>query len=158
MLMNSKDSVLARERARGRAAALDLAVRAPQLTATQIVSEFDHIPAWREDAVYTASMVGYPVQDGGRVFVILQPHTPAYNPGVRPADLPAIYSIKHTTDPRYAAPWLAPNGTSGMYMIGECCTEAGGVYQSLVDNNVWNPTGYPSDWAYIGTVEEVQAV
>lgn len=155
--MTSKERVLQRERDRGRAAALDLAGRAADMTGTEIIAQQGRVPAWREDAVYTAAHVGYPVQDNDQVYTILQPHTPAHNLGCRPADLPAIYSIKHTTDPKKAKPYLAPNGTSGMYMTGDCCTHEGHVKRSTIDNNVWPPADYPDGWEDLGAVEEVQA-
>ena len=154
--MTSKERVLQRERDRGKAAALNLASRAPEMDGTAIIAEQSHIPAWREDAVYTVDHIGYPVQDNGQVYTILQAHTPAHNPGMRPVDLPAIYSIKHTTDPQLAKPYIAPKGTSGMYMKDDCAVENGGVYRSKNDNNVWSPTSYTIGWEYIGTVEEVQ--
>ena len=151
--MTSKDRVLERERSRGRAAALDLAGRAvaQQLDGTALIAEQDSIPAWREDAVYRAEHIGFPVQDGDQVYTILQAHTPDHNPGSRPADLPAIYSIQHTKDPAKAKLYMAPSGTSGMYMAGDCCVENGTVWRSLNDNNVWAPSAYPSFW------EEVEA-
>lgn len=144
--MTSKERVLQRERNRGKAAALDLAARAPEMTSTAIIAEQEHIPAWREDSVYTTAHVGFPVQDDDQVYVILQPHTPANNPGSRPADLSAIYSIKHTTNPKLAKPYMAPNGQSGMYMTGDCCTIDGATYRSTIDNNVWSPVDYPTGW------------
>lgn len=154
--MTSKEKVLSRERSRGRAAALDLAARAFQMDGTSIIAEEDHIPDWSESAVYTGYHIDYPVRDKGQVYTILQPHTPAHNPGFRPADLPAIYSIRHTTDPKKAKPYMAPNGASGMYITGECAVENGGVYRSTMDNNVWAPESYPAGWEFLGTVEEVQ--
>lgn len=158
MLMTSKERVLQRERNRGRLAALDLAKRAPEMDGTAIIAEEDHVPAWSEAAVYTAEMVGYPVRDNGQVYTILQPHTPAHNPGVRPADLPAIYSIKHTTDPAKAKPYMAPNGTSGVYNTGDCCTDAGHVHRSKIESNVWSPAAYPDGWEDLGTIEDVQGI
>ena len=154
--MTSKERVLARERSRGRAAALDLAARAAMLTGTQLIAEEDHIPDWSEQAVYTAAHVGYPVRDGEQVYTILQPHTPAHNPGVRPADLPAIYSLQHTTDPARAKPWAASYGTSGLYAAGECATENGRVWRNLYDNNEFRPSVIPERWEDLGPVEEVQ--
>lgn len=153
--MTSKDRVLERERSRGRAAALDLAGRAVSdgLNGTALIAEQDSVPAWREDAVYTYNHIGFPIQDGDQVFKILQPHTPAHNPGFRPVDLPAIYSITHTKDPKRAKPYVAPNGTSGMYMAGDCCVENGAVWRSLNDNNVWSPSAYPSFWEEVRSVE-----
>ena len=156
--MTSKDRVLARERARGRAAAADLAARAPQMTGTAIIAEEDNIPDWSEKAVYTAAMAGWPVRDNGQVYTILNPHTPAYNPGVHPADLPAIYSIRHTQDPARAKPFQTPSGESGAYLFGDCCVQNDGVYRSVFEGkNVWSPEGYPTGWAYVGPVNEVQS-
>lgn len=123
---------------------------------TAIIAEEDHIPAWSETAVYTADMIGWPVQDDGQVYTILQAHTPANNPGVRPAELSAIYSRKNTSDPARAKPWMAPAGTSGVYLIGNCAVDEGHVWRSAIDNNVWRPTEYPAGWEDLGTVEEVQ--
>ena len=154
--MTSKERVLSRERQRGRADALGLAARAADLDGTAIIAEEDHIPLWREDAVYTADMLGWPVTDGGQVYTILQPHTPANNPGSRPADLPAIYSRKNTQDPKRAKAWMPPDGLSGQYLIGDCAVDAGHVWRSSIGNNVWKPSEYPDGWEDLGTVEEVQ--
>ena len=104
MLMTSNE-VKEIMRKQGRADALDLAARAPQMDGTAIIAEESKVPAWNENAVYTSAQVGYPVQDNGQVYTILMPHTPAHNPGSRPADLRAIYSLLHTTDPAKAKPW-----------------------------------------------------
>lgn len=159
--MTSKERVLERERQRGKAAALNLAERAPEMDGTAIIAEEDHIPTWREDAVYTADMVGWPVRHLDQVYIITQPHTPAHNPGMYPADLPAIYSRKNTSDPKRAKDWMAPNGESGKYIKGNCCRDGGYVWESGFDgSNVWRPTDVeiinPGLWIKLGTVEEVQ--
>ena len=141
--MNSNDIRRAMRR-QGKADALDLASRAPQMTGTAIIAEEDKIPAWSESAVYTAAQVGYPVQDDGQVYQLLMAHTPAHNPGSRPADLRAIYSLLHTTDPAKAKPWMPSYGTSGLYKLGEVCTypAADGVthiWRNLWDNNEFPP-------------------
>ena len=137
--MTSKERVLQRERDRGKADALALASVAHELNGTDLINNEDKIPAWNEAATYTTAHVGFPVQDGGQVFTILQPHTPAHNPGIRPVDLPAIYSIKHTKDIEKAKPYIAPNGTSGLYMTDEVCIKNGKTWCSLVDHNAWPP-------------------
>ena len=48
-----------------------------------------------------------------------------------------------------AKPYMASNGTSGMYMTGECCTENGVTYCSTIDNNVWPPADYPQGWEIV---------
>lgn len=128
----------------GRRNALDLASRAKDMDGTAIIAEEDHIPAWSENAAYTADHVGFPVQDKGQVYTILMPHTPAHNPGSRPADLRAIYSLLHTKDPAKAKPWMASYGVSGLYKLDECCTypNADGathVFRNKYDNNEFPP-------------------
>lgn len=130
-------------RAQGRADALDLAARAPQMDGTAIIAEEDHIPAWSENAVYTSAQVGYPVQDRGQVYTILMPHTPAHNPGYRPADLRAIYGLLHTTDPYRAKPWMPSYGTSGLYKLNEVCTYPNAEGVEHVWRNLWNDNEFP---------------
>lgn len=153
--MTSKERVLTRERERGKAAALGLASRAPEMDGTALIAEQDSIPAWREDAVYAADHVGYPVQDKGQVYTILMPHTPAHNPGSRPADLRAIYSLQHTKDPAKAKPWMPSYGTSGLYALDECATEIGRVWRNLYDQNDFPPSALPERWEDLGSIEEV---
>lgn len=154
--MTSKDRVLDRERQRGRAAALDLAARAPDMDGTAIIAEEDHIPAWSENAVYTTEHVGAPVRDGGQVYTLIMPHTPAHNPGARPADLRAIYDLRHTKDPKRAKEFVTPYGTSGLWKLDECCTENGHVWRNLFDGHEYPPSVLPDRWEDLGTVEEVQ--
>ena len=167
-MSTSKERVLQREHDRGlpvgkmqgRADALDLAARAPGMDGTAIIAEEAKIPAWSPDAVYTAEHVGFPVQDDGQVYTITMPHTPAHNPGSRPADLRAIYSLLHTTDPAKAKPWVASYGTSGLYMVDECCThphaETGllHAWRNTYDNNEYPPQtqGAESRWVDLGPV------
>lgn len=127
----------------GKADALDLASRAPQMDSTAIIAEEDHIPAWNENAVYTTKHVGFPVQDNGQVYTILMPHTPAHNPGYRPADLRAIYSLLHTTDPYRAKPWMPSYGTSGLYKLNEVCTYPNAQGVEHVWRNLWNDNEFP---------------
>lgn len=129
--------------AQGRADALDLAARAPEMDGTAIIAEEDHIPAWSENAVYTSAQVGYPVQDRGQVYTIQIPHTPAHNPGYRPADLRAIYSLLHTTDPYRAKPWMPSYGTSGLYKLNECCIYLGTDGVEHVWRNLWDDNEFP---------------
>lgn len=144
-------------RRQGRADALDLASRAPQMDGTAIIAEEEKVPAWSESAVYTAAQVGYPVQDNGQVYTIQMPHTPAHNPGSRPADLRAIYSLLHTTDPARAKPWMPSYGTSGLYKLNEVCTypnveSVTHVFRNLWDNNEFPPLtlNVESRWEDLG--------
>lgn len=143
--MTSKERVLQRERDRGRMAALALQDKAPDMTGTEIIAQEDHVPAWDPAKDYTDWKAGYPVADEGQVWTLLQPHNAAHYTG-RPSSLRSLWGLAHTTDPAKAKPWVAPNGTSGLYMTGECCTENGNTYRSTQDNNPYAPSAYPEWW------------
>lgn len=144
--MTSKERVLDRERQRGKAAALALARRAPDLDGTAIIAEEDHIPAFSDQADYTHLAAGAPVRDEGQVWTLLQPHNAAHYIG-RPATLRALWALCHTKDPARAKPWVDPYGTSGMYMTGECYLHGDGtVYRAKQDNLVHDAQAFPDGW------------
>ena len=125
--------------------ARDLRSRAPELDGTQVIAEEIKIPRFDSTKDYSSWIVGSPVKYNSQIYKLLQPYNAANYEGT-PSTLPALWSICHTTDPYKAKPFMAPNGTSGMYMIGECCTENGKTYKSLVDNNVYAPSAYLQNW------------
>ena len=147
--MTNKDIVLNAMRSQGRADALDLRNRAADMDGTAIIAEEEKIPQFDGQKDYSAWKAGAPVYeviDGERqVFTLIQPYNAANYSGT-PSTLPAIWSIRHTKDPQKAKPWLAPNGTSGLYMKDECCTENGKTWSSAQDNNAFAPSAYPLYW------------
>ncbi|MBQ7778395.1 MAG: hypothetical protein IJ396_07710 [Oscillibacter sp.] len=149
--MNSKDRVLARERQRGREAALDLAARAPDLDGTAIIAEEENVPAFDPTFDYSGLAAGSPVRDEGQVWQLIQPHNAAHYTG-RPATLRALWSLCHTKDPARAKPWVDAYGTSGMYMTGECYLAADGtVKRAKQDNLVHDAEAYPAGWEDVTT-------
>ena len=147
----------------GRRDALELAGRAKDLDGTAIIAEEDHIPAWREDAVYGEKHVGFPLRDKGQVYTIEMPHTPAHNPGSRPENLRAVYSLLHTKDPAKAKPWMRSYGVSGLYKVDECCTyyTADGsvhVFRNVYEGNEFPPLtmNVESRWEDLGEVSAWQ--
>ena len=132
----------------GRRQALDLQGRAPGMTGTEIIVEEGKAPAFNPAKDYSAWKPGCPVADEGQVWLLLQPHNAANYDG-RPSTLRALWGLAHTTDPGKAKPWVAPYGTSGLYMTGECCTENGGTYRSKQDNNAYSPSAYPAAWEQV---------
>lgn len=129
--------------------ALDLRNRAPEMDGTAIIAEEEKIPQFDPKKDYSSWKVGAPVYEiieGERqIYTLLQPYNAAHYTGT-PSTLPAIWSIRHTKDPQKAKPWLAPNGTSGLYMKDECCTENGKTWRSTQDNNAFSPSAYPAYW------------
>ena len=127
----------------GKADALNLAARAPELDGTAIIAEEEKIPAWSEKADYTGKDPGIPVADEGQVWLLLIPHRAADYVG-RPATLRALWGLAHTKDPAKAKPWVSSFGVSGLYMIDECCTypAADGtahVFRNKHDKNEFPP-------------------
>lgn len=141
--MTSKERVLERERNRGRLAALDLQERAPSMSGTEIIAEEDKIPAFNPEKDYSAWAVGLPVVDEEQVWLLIQPYNAANYVG-RPSELRALWGLAHTKDPAKAKPWVEPYGTSGLYMVDECCTypytdSTIHVFRNKYDNNEYPP-------------------
>lgn len=168
--MTSKERVLSRERAKGipvgkaqgRADALDLISRAPELDGTAIIAEEEKVPAWSEKADYTGQPKGIPVSDEGQVWLLLIPHRAADYIG-RPSTLRSLWGLAHTKDTAKAKPWVASYGTSGLYMVDECCTypTADGiihVFRNLYDNNEYPPLtlNVEDRWEDLGEVTKWQ--
>lgn len=141
--MTSKERVLARERDRGRMAAIDLQERVPTMTETEIINEEDNIPAFNPHKDYSAWSTGFPVADEEQVWLLIQPHNAAHYVG-RPSTLRALWGLAHTKDIAKAKPWVTPYGTSGLYKIDECCTYpftdgTSHVFRNKYDNNEYPP-------------------
>lgn len=158
--MTNQELILNVMRAQGKADALDLRARAPELDGTAIIAEESKVPQFDNDKDYSGWAIGSPVWedvDGERqVFALLQPYNASSHPGSTPSTLPALWSIRHTKDPKRAKPWLAPNGISGLYATDECAVESGHVYRNNHDNNEFSPSAQPNRWTDLGTIEEVQ--
>lgn len=144
--LTDKELILNVMRAQGASDAIDLRSRAAGMDGTAIIAEESKAPQWDSSKDYSLWPAGAPVCYDSQVYKLLQPHNASNYPDSNPANAPALWSITHTTDPAMAKPYMAPNGTSGMYMTGECCTENGVTYRSTIDNNVWPPADYPQGW------------
>lgn len=130
----------------GRRQALDLQSRAPEMTGTEIIAEEINVPAWCPDKDYSGWSVGAPVTDEGQVWTLIQPHNATDYPG-RPSTIRALWGLAHTTDPAKAKPWVAPYGTSGMYMAGECYVDGDGVvHRCKQDNTAHDAAALPEAW------------
>jgi hypothetical protein len=120
------------------------------MTQTELIAEEDYIPDFNHQKDYSSWKVGYPVHDEGQVWILLQPHNASHYDG-RPSSLRAMWGLAHTKDASKAKPYVAPYGTSGLYMIDECCMWTDGkVYKSIIDNNAYDPEAYPAGWESIG--------
>lgn len=133
-------------RSLGRSDALKLREEAASLTETEIINREVSVPAFDPTKDYSTWPVGSPVQDGGQVWLLIQPYNAAHY-AQRPAELRALWGLAHTTNPAKAKPWVDPYGTSGMYMKDECYMDENGVVWRCLDNNVVYPAFVlPDKW------------
>lgn len=133
----------------GRRQALELQARAVDMTGTELIAQEEKVPAFAPGKDYSAWPIGAPVSDEGQIWVLLQPHNAANYQG-RPATLRALWGLAHTKDPEKAKPWVAPYGTSGMYMAGECYrAEDGTVYRCKSGNTSYDAAVLPRAWEVV---------
>ena len=156
--MTNKELVLDMMRRQGRADALDLRGRAPELDGTAIIAEESKIPVWDSAKDYSDWPVGAPAADEGQVWLLLQPHNAANFEG-RPSTLRALWGLAHTKAPDKAKPWVASYGTSGLYLLAECCTYpytdgTTHAWRNLYDNNEYPPLTLNAEdrWEDLGEV------
>ena len=151
----TNDEILALMKEKGKSDALDLRSRAKNLDGTALIAEETKIPQFDGNKDYSSFPVGSPVWeqiDGERqVFGLIQPHNAANYPGSTPLNTRALWSLKHTKDAERAKAWIAPLGTSGMYMKDEVCKHSDKIWRSKQDNNPYEPgvTGTESFWEVI---------
>lgn len=139
-------------RKQGRADALDLQERSPNLTGTELNAEDDKIPSFKA-AVAAKNMLERNAgqEDGfvckssaGRVVRLIQ----NYDSDIfteEPEELPAQYRFVWSTDPAKAKPFIA--SSTSYYNTGDCCLNAAGQpRRSLIDVNVYDPDVSPQYW------------
>ena len=131
--------------------ALHLKEQGEGMSGTEIINQEIFVPEWKPANYQT---VGAPVRYGGQVYKVLQAHDSSQTPDWTPAATPALWSICHTTDPAKAKPWLEPQGTSGMYQLGECYrADDGTIYRQIYDgDNVYNAEAMPDRWQTVEVV------
>lgn len=90
-------------------------------------------PHWKPEATYA---VGYRVQYNGKLYSVLQAHE---SQETWPPDITAsLYAPVLVPDDGSIPEWVQPESTNG-YSKGDKVTHNGVTYESLVDNNVWEP-------------------
>ena len=148
--MTGKERVLKRERERGYAAAVAVQEAAVGMSGTELNAVDDRIPRFAA-AVKKQNMLERPVgfvckSSAGRVVKLLQP----YDSNIytqEPENLPAQWGFQWSQDPDKALPFIAVS--TSPYMKGDCCREGETAYRSVIDNNVWAPSAYPTGWEMV---------
>lgn len=93
---------------------------------------------WTGDGHYYTA--GERVEFGGALYVCLQPHTsqPGWAPGAAPSLWAKNLAAADSPDTSDAPAWEQPDAANG-YASGAVVSHGGRKWQSLVDNNVWEP-------------------
>ena len=115
---------------------------------TAIIAEEEYIPNWSNEKDYTYVVIGAPVQYEGQVYTLLQPHNASHYVESTPATLPALWRVKHTTDPLKAKPWVQPTNTSDMYLKDECMIWTDGTIKRCIFDagTIYSPEEYAQAW------------
>jgi hypothetical protein len=149
--LNNKDFVLKTLRQAGKQTAEALQMKAPDMTGTELYAEEEFIPSFKA-AVAKKNMLERKAgqKDGfvckssaGRVVRLLQNYDSSIYTQ-EPEELPAQYGFVWSKDAKKALPFIALS--TSPYNTGDCCTETGIVYRSLIENNVHAPSAYPQGW------------
>ena len=108
----------------------DVALRIPEV-----------YPAWRANSV--EYKVADRVQYNGILYKVLTAHTSqkTWKPDVSPSLFVKVISSISGEIPDWEQP-----SAGNAYMKGDKVRYNGRIYESLIDNNVWSPDGYPDGW------------
>lgn len=109
------------------------------LSAEEIGQLVDLYPKFSPGVIYG---LGDIIQYEGLLYKVVQAHTSQadWTPDIVPALFTPAIPIGTI------APFVQPTGAQDAYHIGDVVTFEGKTYESLIDANVWSPTGYPAGW------------
>lgn len=98
-------------------------------------------PLWSANSVEykTGDRVSYE----NVLYKVLQDHMSQEN--WKPDVSPSLFAKVLTSTDNTPKPWEQPDSTNP-YKKGDRVTYNGKIYESLIDNNVWSPDGYPAGW------------
>lgn len=120
-------------------------------TDEEAVEFTDLFPAWDGNGI--DYFVGDRVRYLGDLYKVLQDHKSFAS--WTPTNAPSLYAKVLNPDPDVIPVWVQPDSTNG-YMTGDKVHFPGisdPVYESLIDNNVWSPEGYPAGWRLVDEPE-----
>mgnify|MGYP001852853694 FL=1 len=110
-------------------------IQAQGLTEEQALTVKDIYPVWDGNGVsYTE---GYYLTHNGKLYKVLQAHTSQedWAPDLAPSLFAEVLPGQSGTG---TGEWVQPDSTNS-YMTGDQVTHNGETWESLIDNNVWEP-------------------
>lgn len=93
-------------------------------------------PEWYALEEGATLKVGERVNYNGLLYNVLQEHQKQAT--WNPVDAPSLFAQVLIVDPSVIPEWVQPDSTNP-YMKGDKVTHNGNTWESLVDNNVWEP-------------------
>lgn len=121
---------------------------------TALIAGEASIPTWRPRSYAGEDTpVGKPYKWQGQVYKLWQQHDATGLSDWSPDKAVSLWDICHTTDPKLAKPYTAPQGSRGLWHSGECCLLNGHVWRCLADQNAYSPAELPERWEDLGAAE-----
>ena len=125
----------------GQIATKDL-IRTDTLTKEQMLKLVEVYPNYEVGKTY---VIGDILTHEGNMFEVVQAHTSQAN--WIPSTTASLYKNK---TPSVVIPnWAQPIGSTDAYKIGDKVIFNTKIYESVINANVWSPTGYPAGWKQI---------
>ena len=109
------------------------------LTEEEQVNFYSLYPVWKPNI---SVAVGEKYQHLGLLYKVVQSHNTQLD--WEPQDVPALFV--RVAAPEEIPDWVQPTEAHDAYQTGDKVRFEGGVYESLIDTNVWSPTAYPAGW------------
>lgn len=110
-------------------------------------------PYWNGNSV-NYNKVGFRVKHNGVLYSLCIPHIS--QPDWAPPEVPNLWApVLTSEDPNVVLPWERPESNNG-YKAGDKVTHNGYIWESTVDNNVWEPgvEGTEALWINKGPAED----
>ena len=106
-------------------------------------------PEWEEISDGTTLKVGQRVNYNGLLYNVLQEHQKQST--WNPIDAPSLFAQVLILDETVIPDWVQPDSTNG-YMIGDRVNHNNKTWESLVDNNVWEPGSVGTETLWVEVV------
>ena len=114
---------------------------------SEAIENVELFPKWNGEGINYKT--GDRVKYGEFLYKVLSDHTSQTD--WNPENAPSLFAKVLIPDPDVVPVWEQPDSTNP-YMTGDRVyypdTE-GSIYESLIDNNVWDPISYPAGWQIV---------
>ena len=137
-------TIITQEKAVQLRSVIERAVSNAPLTNVEALTCTELFPEWINDHPYTT---GERVRFNSKLYECVQSHTAQadWTP-----DVSSSLWDEVTIDPETGYDqWIQPTGAQDSYNIGDRVVFEGAVYESIINDNSWSPTVYPSGWQLI---------